>query len=151
MDFFSLDLLFLISLASTAGMFALIWLIQLVHYPSFVQIEEKKFVRFSVMHMNRITFIVGPLMLLEVVSSVLLLYKMAPETLYNLINVLLLVGIWGGTAVFSIPCHTKLTKEKDLLAIQKLITTNWIRTFLWSLRLLFHVAIYREFGRIIFN
>ncbi len=46
----------------------------------------------------------------------------------------IVVLIWAATGLFSVPAHSKLEKAKDELAIKKLVTTNWVRTVLWTVK-----------------
>ena len=52
----------------------LIWTIQIVHYPLFEQVGEDRFVRYHERHMRRITWVAGPLMLIEAGSAALLFH-----------------------------------------------------------------------------
>ena len=47
----------------------LIWTVQLVHYPSFQFIEKDSFVEFEKFHQRKISILVIPLMILEVLLS----------------------------------------------------------------------------------
>jgi hypothetical protein len=50
---------------------------------------------------------------------------------------LLIVGlIWCSTFFVQVPIHSILSEKKDKNLIEKLVNTNWIRTFLWSIRML---------------
>lgn len=114
-------------------MMGLIWLIQLVHYPSFKFIEKNEFCQFHKMHSIRITLIVGPVMAIELISGVLLLLKHISNFLL-IINLLFLILIWLATAFVSVPIHSRLESAKTDSYIDNLVKTNWIRTFLWTFR-----------------
>lgn len=58
-----------IQAASTWALIGLIWTIQLVHYPLFSVVGDESFTEYAKGHASRITLIVAPLMLLELVSS----------------------------------------------------------------------------------
>lgn len=120
---------FLIQLCSCLFMTGLIWTIQLVHYPSFDFVEKNIFSKFHDFHSNRITLIVGPVMLLELVSAIFL---------YNengwLLNLTSVIFVWAITAFVSIPLHKKLKTQQTPQLIQKLVLSNWLRTVTWSLR-----------------
>lgn len=130
-----IDLIELIQCYITFALFGLIWTIQLVHYPAFHYIDLKKFTEFEKMHMVKITYIVGPLMLGEFVVSLTLLFLTA-FALKSIIVFIIVILLWLSTLLFSIPCHKKLANEKNDGEIQKLISTNWARTILWSLKVL---------------
>ena len=134
--------LLLIHFVSTAFMTGLIWVVQLVHYPSFYFIEDKKFINFEKFHKKRISFIVLPVMVLEVLTGVMLIYFHEETYLETnfISNLIILLIIWIVTFGFSMRMHQKLEKGADSKAIHFLIATNWIRTIGWSLRLVFLIS-----------
>lgn len=109
----------------------LIWTIQLVHYPTFRYIDSEAFLDFHKHHTFSITLIVMPLMLIELGLASWLAYdnKWALSFLVPFILVLL---IWISTFFVQIPMHNQLAAGKDLNAIQRLVSSNWIRTILWT-------------------
>ena len=127
-------LVFYLQLASCAVMTGVIWIVQLILYPTFSLIEKDRFKQFHEMHSSRITLIVGPAMLIELVTAIALVryHRMEPFWWLNLAFIILL---WISTAFLSLPIHNKLADGFDLIKIKKLILTNWPRTFLWTLRL----------------
>ena len=124
--------IFLIQALSCAFLCGLIWTIQVVHYPGFQYVDPAKFHEFHKFHTSSITYVVGPLMLLELVTA-LWLCLMNPNAFWlaNLGSILL---IWLATALVSVPLHTQLEVAFSIDIAQKLVLTNWIRTFLWSAR-----------------
>ena len=54
-------------------MVGVIWVIQLVHYPSFHFIDKDIYDSFQKFHMNKISIIVIPVMILELATGFLLL------------------------------------------------------------------------------
>lgn len=125
--------IFIAQLLSSAMLVCLIWLIQILHYPSFYYIEESRFKAFSSFHQYRISFIVMPLMLIELGSGAFLLFQDDSPSVY-LYNIIAILLIWLITFFVSIPCHMRLSRGKDRLLIAKLIKTNWIRTILWTVK-----------------
>jgi hypothetical protein len=121
-------------LAATLLMTGVIWIIQLVHYPSFMYIEKNKFVDFEMFHSKQISKVVIPLMLLELVTSVLLIYISSQQSLLFIANFLLLIATWLITLFFSARYHKKLVDGFNELYILKLIKTNWARTIFWTTR-----------------
>jgi DMSO reductase anchor subunit len=118
----------------TAMMTGVIWVIQLVHYPSFQYVESSVYTKFQKFHMRSITYIVMPLMIGELLTAFLLLaYQTSMLYFLNLAGVVL---IWLSTAVLSVPCHAKLEKAYSFEQAHKLVKTNWPRTILWSARLI---------------
>ena len=61
----------IIHLIATSVMVGVIWVIQLVHYPSFHFIELKQYTTFQRFHMSRISYVVIPAMLTELFTLIL--------------------------------------------------------------------------------
>jgi hypothetical protein len=115
-----------LELITSAGLFVLIWIIQILHYPSFLYVDRENFPQFEAFHTSRISMIVIPLMLAE---AILAFTEIKP------LIIIIVVLIWLSTFFIQVPCHNQLQLGFDEATIKRLITTNWIRTFLWSLKL----------------
>ena len=128
---------FMIHLISTSMMVSLIWLIQILHYPSFIYVDRDQYESFQKFHMKKISFIVMPLMVTEFLTSayILLFGNNENEYLFTLSFILLLV-IWGLTIFIFSNIHQELSLGYNQRIIFSLIHLNWIRTILWSLRLM---------------
>jgi hypothetical protein len=133
------ELLLNVNFISTSAMVGIIWVIQLLHYPSFHFINEMKYVEFQHFHMTRISFIVIPVMFLELTSAILLGYFF--RSILTIILIIILVGIWGVTFIFFTNIHQDLTKGYDSNIVNWLVKINWCRTALWSLRLIILLSI----------
>ena len=133
------ELLLKVNFISTSVMVGVIWVIQLLHYPSFHFINEKKYVEFQYFHMLRISFIVIPAMLTELASALLLAYFFRYSL--TIILLVLVLGIWGITFIFFTNMHDKLTDGYDRHIVDRLVKINWSRTTLWSLRLIILLSI----------
>lgn len=115
-------------------MVGVIWLIQLVHYPSFQFIQHDKFFSFNCFHQKMMTYLVAPIMVLELLAGVALLFAQTLSS-FTLLNMVSIVFLWGMTFLVSVPLHTKLLNYAyNLAVIKQLIRTNWPRTIIWSLR-----------------
>jgi hypothetical protein len=127
----------LIQSFATFAMTGLIWLIQGVHYPLLAKIGVGEFTEYVHLHAKDITYIVGPLMLVEVATALACLYwgKTLGVPAWLLWSGLaLLFIIWGATAFLSVPCHDALARGYDLNVIHRLVDSNWVRTIAWTLR-----------------
>ena len=123
-------------------MTAVIWLVQILIYPGFKFIEGHEFVAFHKRHCDRISFLVTPMLLQPFATLMILLnYPSRPEWILHTGCITL---IYAATAIFSVPEHHRLGKEKDDAAIHRLVKRNWIRTFLWSVQ--FGLILSRRFG-----
>ena len=129
------SILLLINLASTLYMVGLIWFVQLVHYPLFKHVGSEGYTTYQKEHQRWTTFAVGPPMLLEAMTSVMLVWHPPPvNPALILLGVAFLFVIWVSTALLQVPCHAKLERGFDQKAYRNLVLTNWIRTVAWSLR-----------------
>lgn len=120
-----------INLCISWALFGLIWVIQLVHYPTFEFVDSTNFLAFHQHHTKTITLIVMPLMLGELGLSIYFVKQQS--SIY--LGPLILVGlIWLSTFFIQVPIHHTLGAGKDSFLIQKLVNTNWIRTILWTIK-----------------
>ena len=134
MNIFNGQSMLAMHLALASIMVGVIWVIQLVHYPSFRFTDKEKYVSFQIFHMRNISFIVVPVMILEFLSGLLLvLYHSNHESLLRISFILLLI-IWLVTALFFAQIHQKLSKGYDETLVRNLVSLNWIRTLLWTIR-----------------
>jgi len=118
---------------ATAGMFGLIWFVQIVHYPIMDRIPPADFARFEAVHVRLTGLIVAPLMFVEAVSAVAL-SVLAPGVL-TWVGAALLAVVWGSTFAVQVPAHRALERGFDAAVHRRLVRTNWIRTIAWSGRL----------------
>ncbi len=125
----------MLHLAACAFMTGVIWIIQILHYPAFQEVDFERFPRFHQDHSWRISFIVGPIMILELATGVLLLMRNFNDLIF--LTTFVMLGInWICTFALSVPIHNSLSKKRDDGKIAHLIRTNWPRTILWSVRLI---------------
>ena len=131
-----------IHLISTSMMVAIIWIVQLLHYPTFKFIDQSKYEVFQGFHMRRISYLIIPIMLIELGSGVVIL--ILNSTLYSPFgfSMLLLVFIWVLTALLFSKVHSSLLKGFNEVSIDKLINFNWIRTISWTVRLIFLMKLF---------
>lgn len=130
-------LVFLLHLLATLTMFGAIWIVQVVHYPLFSGVGASGWAAYEAAHQSRITLVVGPAMLVELVTAVwLVLDRPAVFPAWAVALGALLVGVvWASTAFVQVPLHTALSGGAfDAEAHARLVATNWVRTAVWSLR-----------------
>ena len=131
----------ILHLIATSVMVGVIWVIQLVHYPTFHFVELKQYTTFQRFHMARISYVVIPAMLTELFTLILIVISMDKIDTLIAVSAILLIFIWLMTAVFFSGVHQKLTLGYDQTVVDKLVKLNWGRTLLWTLRLLL-ISIY---------
>lgn len=117
-------------------MVGLIWFVQIVHYPLFGYVGSKEFETFHEHHKILITPVVGFVMIVELVTTGILIFQI-PVGIPNwtvIVGIILIGVIWISTLFLQIPYHIKLSSKFDKNVLMMLVNTNWIRTICWSLR-----------------
>ena len=117
-------------------MVGLIWFVQIVHYPLFGYVGSKEFETFHEHHKILITPVVGFVMIVELVTTGILIFQI-PVGIPNwtvIVGIILIGVIWISTLFLQIPYHNKLSSKFDKNVLMMLVNTNWIRTICWSLR-----------------
>ena len=130
-------LLLIAHLIFSSVMTGIIWVIQIVHYPSFHFIEKELYTAFQKFHMNKISIIVMPIMLAELITGIMLLFDKSSKSFFLITSLIILILIWAITGVFFSKVHSKLIFGYEELVVNQLVVMNWIRTLLWTLRLFF--------------
>ena len=131
----TLETIAILNLVITAMLTGLIWTIQIVHYPLFAYVSPTDFPNYEKHHVNKITYIVAPLMLSELLLAIcVFIYQTTSSTFTTLtyLNLAILILIWLSTWLLQVPCHNQLKTEYNLDTIKKLSHTNWLRTLLWT-------------------
>lgn len=122
---------------STSMMAGVIWTMQLVHYPLFARVGADVFPLYQREHMCRISWIVGPAMLVEAASATWLMVDRprGVPAWAAAAGLALVCAIWLSTALLQGPTHGRLLRHgADAARIRFLVTTNWLRTVAWSAR-----------------
>ena len=118
----------------SVGMFGVIWIVQIVHYPLMRFVPGARFADFEAAHSTRISWVVGPLMAIEGVC-VLAFFFAPPAGLPGWLPwagaVAEAIAI-GTTILVSAPLHGRLGAHFDPAVLERLIATNWIRTAAWT-------------------
>ncbi|MCB1106845.1 MAG: hypothetical protein KDK76_01970 [Chlamydiia bacterium] len=132
-----LDLIYLtlVQLVVTWMVVGIMWFLQVVHYPLYRKIKEG-FVEYERSHIRRVACLLGPIMLVEAITAILLMGISTEGTLTMLAgaNLIVLILIWLSTFLFQVSQHQKLSIRFSHNILQGLINCNWIRTLLWTLK-----------------
>jgi hypothetical protein len=113
------------------GIVIVVWLAQVIMYPSLAHIEESVFVSWHRRYANRIAFFVIPLLCGQAIIVAMQIFM--GGGILPIISGLIIVLCWTSTFGLSVPCHAKLQRSgKDLKVIERLVWTNLIRTLLWT-------------------
>lgn len=129
-------LLLILQLVSTLGMVGVIWFVQVVHYPLFGKVGISGFRDYEQDHQRRTTLVVAPLMLIEAVTAVALLW-LRPDSIPPSLAAAglgLVALLWASTFLWQVPAHERLAKTFDSATHRNLVRSNWLRTLAWSAR-----------------
>ncbi len=107
---------------------------QILSYPLLLKLSKSDFYDYYNSYTKRISFIVIPLMIFEVLLSIIL--NTILNNFYLFASNILLLVIWGSTFFIQVPIHNKLSSNHSYSLINKLIFTNWIRTIAWISKLM---------------
>jgi len=114
------------------GLVVLIWLVQLVVYPSFKKYVKGDLIAWHTIYVKRIALIVGPLMIGQLILWGLQLYQR--QSLYTLIIFLLVLFLWVFTLIYFAPVHRRISNGSFTpFVLDQLEKINWVRTLLWTL------------------
>lgn len=131
----------LVQIIVTASLVTLIWLVQILHYPFFYFVSESDFEEAMLFHQRRITWIVLPLMVAELGLSGHSAIQGQPGS-YLCLGIV--CCIWISTFLFQVPIHRKLDAGKCLTSIDLLVHSNWIRTILWTIKLIILIELFAK-------
>ena len=122
--------------AVTWFLMGLIWIVQVVHYPLMAEVGAESYSAYQQGHMQRITWVVAPTMVLEALTALWIAVDppMTTSAGQAWLGFGLVLGIWGATATLSVPAHGALLNGFDAQAHRRLVWSNWLRTLAWSAR-----------------
>lgn len=130
-----LNPLLLAHTAATLYMTGVIWMVQLVHYPLFAEVGPERFANYERLHQLRISAVVMPAMLVELVTAYLLAVAWTgPGRWAAWTGLGLLAVVWLSTFLVQVPRHETLAAGFDEATIRSLVLTNWLRTLAWTAR-----------------
>lgn len=126
----------LAQLGTTLPLVGLIWLVQIVSYPLFAKVGRAEFASYHEAHARLITFVVGPMMVGELLAS--FAWALLPEhhegRWVAWLGLALTIATWIFTFALAVPRHDALARGFDGATIASLITVNWLRTAAWTAR-----------------
>jgi len=128
--------LLLIHAAATLYLVGLIWFVQLVHYPLMAKVGGEGYRTYQQLHERKTTLVVAPAMFVELGCALFLALR-TPDSIEPWLawtGFVIVALLWLSTALLQVPCHKKLGQGFDAEMHKKLVTTNWLRTGLWSAR-----------------
>lgn len=117
------------------GLVILIWITQLIVYPSFTYFSPENLYAWHQKYTAAITIIVMPLMIGQLVLHGYQIYN--EMNWLRVVALVLILLAWANTFFYAVPLHNQISESNDALkAANSLIRINWYRTVLWSLTFL---------------
>ena len=131
------------ALISSAAMAGVISAVQLIIYPSFLEIPDGSFVVYHQWYSEQITKIVGPLMVVELGTALLsiVVFTAGRWRYLAVIGVGFAVALWAVTGLVQLPQHSQLANGYDAESIENLVRGNWIRFWLWQGKLVISILL----------
>ena len=111
-----------------------------VTYPSFKLIKSSLFSEFHKSYTNKMLYIVAPVMILELISSLFLVIFDVSDNNTEIGLLISLLLIWFLTFFIIVPIHNKLTVNYNKDLNQKLIKYNGLRTIFWIIKLILFIG-----------
>lgn len=113
------------------GLLVLIWLVQLVVYPSLERYNTANLKSWHPTYSKRVSIVVLPLMLGQLAINSYMLF-LDPNMVYAL-HFLFIMIAWSITFLKAVPLHNSLQDSSQPNQIaHKLTRINWYRTIAWS-------------------
>lgn len=117
------------------GLLVLIWMVQLIVYPSFLFYRKEKLEYWHSIYVKRISFIVIPLMFGQTLVAGYQLYQ--GISTYTLGSIFLILAVWALTFLLFVPRHNTISNSSyTQKTLTELVSLNWYRTLVWTLILL---------------
>ena len=111
-------------------------IVQFIIYPSFKSYNENKFKNFHSNYTRKMFLIVGPIMALELLCCIYLIY--VDLTKISSLGLILLI-IWILTFFMIVPIHNKLNIKFESLEHSRLLRLNAFRTLAWIFKFLLFI------------
>ena len=130
----------LLKLVVDTGLFILIWIVQIVIYPSFLYYTKVNLVRWHVKYITNFSYVVVPLMLSQLLAAIFNIFSRGTVT--NFIYFILVISTWLLTFIIFVPIHKRITLgtcNQELL--KNLIKKNWSRTIIWTLLFVLNILL----------
>lgn len=112
-------------------MMLVIWIAQMIIYPGFLVCKKKKLVRWHSVYTSRISYIVIPLMLIQLFVIAWLTFQHAH--ILNILSLMLVIWAFASTYLHVVPLHDKIAdREATAEDLHALVHKNWYRTIPWT-------------------
>lgn len=118
--------------AAACAMSAVLWYVQLVHYPRFADVAVAEFPAHQARNIRRTACLVGPVMAVEGAAALALTLRIGGVAAW--LGLVVLASLWTSTILVQLPLHRALRRGFDSALHEKLLRTNRLRTVGWTAR-----------------
>lgn len=113
------------------GLLVLIWMVQLIVYPSFLYYEANNLIVWHRKYTSLISILVAPMMFFQLGFNVFEAYS--DFSAIAIIKLLLITFAWVFTCTYFVPLHTRISQGKvSRTILEQLVKLNWFRTLAWT-------------------
>lgn len=113
------------------GLVVLIWMVQLLIYPSFKHFPPNALLKWHSRYTFNMAVIVIPLMFGQLIIYAVQIFK--DQTVFSICGILIVLTLWVSTFLQFVPLHQQISNDSFSEKTLKLLETrNWIRTVLWT-------------------
>lgn len=113
------------------GLVVLIWMVQLIVYPSFQFYTAEDLLSWHQKYTIAISFVVIPLMFGQLITATLQI--IGERNLFTIGSLILIALVWLSTFIQFVPMHGSISSGNTSPELLKeLVSKNWIRTILWT-------------------
>mgnify|MGYP001593977524 FL=1 len=123
------------------GLVILIWMVQLIIYPSFIFYQQNDLAKWHSVYTGKITILVAPLMFAQ---TGLIGYQVLNElSVFIVSSAVICATLWLLTFFEAVPLHQKIDEQVDVKSTcEKLVQINKKRTALWTILFFISLADY---------
>jgi len=113
------------------GLMVLIWMVQLLIYPSFKHFSPTALLKWHSRYTLHMALIVIPLMFGQLIVYVIQVFQ--EQSLFNVFGMLVVFILWISTFLQFVPLHQKISNSSfSERTLALLVSRNWIRVALWT-------------------
>ena len=114
------------------GLVVLIWMVQLLIYPSFKYYSTTSLLKWHSRYTFNMGLIVIPLMFGQLIIYTVQVFQ--EQSFFNVFGMIVVILLWLSTFLQFVPLHQAITNNKfSGNTLSQLVVRYWIRTTLWSI------------------
>lgn len=113
------------------GLVILIWMVQLLIYPSFKYFSPAALLKWHSRYTFNMALIVIPLMFGQLIIYTIQVFQ--SPSLFSIFGILVVLASWISTFLLFVPLHQKIINDSfSEKTLKSLVSRNWLRVALWS-------------------